>query len=122
MYEPNDPKNLYGSDTYTPPNYMERLKKTQDDLAAAQARIRADNAANSPNGYTGQIKNQEAPQMSLMQQMQMYQQQKGAQNEMQSTNPYQQMQNSRYQQMLGQPAVSMPTQPGQGNLGGVGGK
>ena len=55
----------------------------------------------------------EAPQMGLMDQMRMFQQQKGAQNKAeqmpQSSNPYQQMQDQRYQKMLMQPRVSMPS-------------
>lgn len=92
-------------------------------MGELNARIAADRkasieaAANRPNGYAGLIQNNEAPLMDLMSQMQMYQQGKGARNEMQqkpqSSNPYQQMQDSRYAQMLGQPAVSMPTQQAQ---------
>ncbi len=50
----------------------------------------------------------EAPQMGLIDQMRMFQQQRGEQP--QSSNPYQQLQNARYQDALRQPAVSMPGQ------------
>lgn len=56
----------------------------------------------------------EAPQMGLMDQLRMYQQYKGAQNALeqkpQSDNPYQQMQDHRYQQMLRLPQARPPTE------------
>ena len=79
--------------------------------AAAKASAISD-AANAPNGYAGSIRNQEAPQMDLMSQLRMFQQYKGLENKQgqqpQSTNPYQQMQDSRYQQALSQPQVTQP--------------
>lgn len=90
----------------------------------AEAFAKANNA--TQNGYAGPIKNNEAPQMDLMSQLRTFQQYKGAQNKLgqqpQSTNPYQQMQDSRYQQALSQPAVSMPAQPAQPRQLGLGGK
>ncbi len=80
----------------------------QEKLAAAQAKLAAESAP--VYGYAGQIKNQEAPQMDLMSQMRMFQQQRGAQNarQPQSNNPYQQMQDSRFQQSLNHPSVRQP--------------
>lgn len=46
--------------------------------------------------------------MSLADQLLMFQQQRGAQA--QSSNPYQQMQDQRYEQARSQPTVSMPGQ------------
>ncbi|CAB4172503.1 hypothetical protein UFOVP1470_22 [uncultured Caudovirales phage] len=55
----------------------------------------------------------EAPQMGLADQLRMFQQYKGAQNALeqkpQSDNPYQQMQDQRYQQMLRLPLARPPT-------------
>lgn len=85
-------------------------KLIAEAAANAQAKLAAESAP--VYGYTGPIRNQEAPQMDLMSQMRMYQQQKGAENaraqQPQSNNPYQQMQNSRFQQSLSQPAVRQP--------------
>lgn len=50
----------------------------------------------------------EAPQMGLIDQMRMFQQQRGERPP--SSNPYQQLQDARYQDALRQPAVSMPGQ------------
>jgi hypothetical protein len=72
---------------------------------APTSALPANNSIITPaNDYTGQIEIQQAPQMDLMQQLKMYQQYKGGQNELeqkpQSSNPYQQMQDNRYQRML----------------------
>ena len=125
----------------TYPALDEYFQKAAEDAAIQKAaedapKQKADAAAKLPNGYAGPIINQESPQMDLMSQLRMFQQYKGNQmgQNPQSGNPYQQMQDSRFQQALSQPQVKQPMQdqakpyysqqagqqgqPTQGNLGG----